>query len=174
MERPDILKKHEILHRLSGLPQKLLRLHGNENVSAFVLHELCDSQCFNITKAAYIVDNPDFDCIKGVAGFSATEAYNNQPIWDNPEAFNEHVKKSEFNNKVRDFEKPSMRKASKSDEQTCHMVAEYVGISKPGYCAWDMKHDNHGMLVYETQLSCPVSQEILTNGACFLGFCPIN
>lgn len=174
MERNDILKKHEILHRLSSLPQKLLRLHGNENVSGFVLHELCDPNCFNITKAAYLVDNPDFDCIKGVAGFSATESYNNDAIWENPEAFDEHMKKSAFHNKVRDFAKPSMRRASKSDEQACHMIAEYVGIAKPGYCAWDMKHDNHGILVYETQLSCLVAPELLKNGACFLGFCPVN
>lgn len=174
MERNDILKKHEILHRLSSLPQKLLKLHGNENVSEFVLHELCHPQCFNISKAAYIVDNPDFDCMKGVAGFSANEAYNSEQIWEHPEAFSAHMKQSAFNIKVRDFIKPSMRKASKSDEQTCKLVADFVGISKPGYCSWDMKHDNHGILVYETQLSCPVSPEILENGACFLGFCPVN
>lgn len=174
MERPDILKKHEILNRLSALPQKLLRLHGNENVSEFVLHELCNHNCFNITKAAYLVDNPDFDCIKGVAGFSATEAFNSDAIWDNPESFTEHMKKSQFNTKVRDFMKPSMRRASKTDENTCHMVADFVGITKPGYCSWDMKHDNHGILIYETQISSPISQEMLRNGACFLGFCPIN
>lgn len=174
MERPDILKRHEILHRLSSLPHKLLKLHGSENMSEFVLHELCNAQCFNITKAAYVVDNPDFDCMKGVAGFSATEAYNTEPIWEHPDAFSEHMKKSVFNNKVRDFVRPSMRKCAQSDDQTCRMIAEYVGISKPAYCAWNMKHDNHGILVYETQLSCPVPDDILNNGACFLGFCPIN
>lgn len=174
MERPDILKKHEILHRLSSLPAHLLRLHGNENISEFVLHELCDANCFNITKAAYVVDNPDFDCIKGVAGFSINEAYNVKCIWDDPESFSEHMKKSSFNNKVRDFIKPSMRRAAQSDENTSKLVADFVGINKPAYCSWNMKHDNHGILVYETQISSPQDDEMLKNGACFLGFCPIN
>lgn len=174
MERPDILKKHEILYRLSSLPAHLLKLQGNENISEFVLHELCDAGCFNITKAAYVVDNPDFDCIKGVAGFSLTEAFNAKRIWDDPQLFSEHMRKSVFNMKVRDFIKPSMRKSAQSDEYTSKLVAEFVGITKPAYCSWNMKHDNHGFLIYETQLSCPIDNEMLRNGACFLGFCPIN
>ncbi|GMU19552.1 MAG: hypothetical protein AMXMBFR12_07440 [Candidatus Babeliales bacterium] len=174
MERPDILKKHEILHRLSSLPAHLLSLHGNENVSEFVLHELCDAGCFNITKAAYVVDNPDFDCIKGIAGFAATESYNAKRIWDDPASFSEHMRKSAFNTKVRDFIKPSMRRTAQSDENTSKIVAEFVGITKPAYCSWNMKHDNHGILIYETQISCPLDNEMLRNGACFLGFCPIN
>ncbi len=174
MERKDRAKKHEILERLSGLPQKLLRLHGNENVSEFVLHELCNADCFNIPKAAYVVDNPDFDCIKGVAGFCVAEACPAQQIWEHPEEFSQQMKKSPFNNKVREFMKPSMRRSSKSDDYASKTIADFVGIAQPGYCAWDMKHDNHGILVYETQLSCPVAQDVLRNGACFLGFCPVN
>ena len=44
-------------------------------MSEFVLHDICNPNCFNLQKAAFLVDNPDFDCLKGVAGFSADEAY---------------------------------------------------------------------------------------------------
>ena len=101
MERSEMLKKHAILNHLSTLPQKLLSVHGTENVTEFVLHDLCSTHCFDLKKAAYLVDNPDFDCLKGVAGFSAEEAYPQDAIWETPELFIAHMKKSAFNNKVR-------------------------------------------------------------------------
>lgn len=169
-----MLKKHAILNCLSAIPQKVLSLHGTENMSEFVLHEICNPECFNLTKAAFLVDNPDFDCLKGVAGFSADEAYQKQPIWDNPELFTDHMKKAAFNQKVRSIIKPSMRKSHKSEQETTQIVGDYLGLQKPSYCSWQMKHDNHGILIFEQQLSCPVSPDILLNGACLLGFCPVN
>ena len=66
-----------------------------------------------------------------------------------------------------------MARAHKSDAETSKIVGEYLGLQKPVYCSWKMKHDNHGILVYEMPTSCPVSQDIVLNGACLLGFCPI-
>ncbi len=173
MERSEMLKKHAILNHLSTLPQKLLSVHGTENVTEFVLHDLCNAHCFDLKKAAYLVDNPDFDCLKGVAGFSAEDAYPQDTIWETPELFIAHMKKAAFNNKVRSILKPSMTRAHKSDAETSAMIGEFLGLEKPIYCSWKMKHDNHGILVYETPTSCPVSQDIVLNGACLLGFCPI-
>lgn len=39
MERTKALKKHDILNHLTTLPQKVLALHGVENVTEFVLHD---------------------------------------------------------------------------------------------------------------------------------------
>ena len=63
-------RHYTILNTLSKLPRKMLSLKGQENVTEFVLHELCHKNCFNLDKAAYFVDNPDFDCLKGMAGFA--------------------------------------------------------------------------------------------------------
>src|SRR5262245_10115368 len=100
MERSE-MKKHAILNLLSTIPQKVLSLHGTENITEFVLHELCNTHCFDFKKAAYLVDNPDFDCLKGVAGFSSDEAYPKETIWEKPELFTAHMKKAAFNKKVR-------------------------------------------------------------------------
>ena len=59
---------------LSILPQQILSHSWNENMSEFVLHEICNQSVLT-TKAAFLVDNPDFDCLKGVAGYSTDEAY---------------------------------------------------------------------------------------------------
>ena len=51
-------------------------------------------------------------------------------------------------------------------------IAEQLGMNEFKYCTWDMKHDNHGYLIYQ-----PNEQEIelddLLNGLSLLGFCPI-
>lgn len=173
MERSEMIKKHGILNHLTSLPEKVLSLHGIENTTDFVLHDLCNHNCFDLQKAAYLVDNPDFDCLKGIAGFSASEAFCQDTIWETPELFTAYMQKAPFHQKVRSIMQPSMRRASKSDQETTKFVADYLGLVKPSYCSWQMKHDNHGILIYETQLSCPVSPDILRNGACLLGFCPI-
>jgi len=173
MERSEMLKKHAILNHLTTLPQKVLSLHGVEHVTEFVLHDLCNESCFNLQKAAYLVDNPDFDCLKGVAGFSAREAYDKDIIWETPELFMAHMQKAPFNQKVRSIMQTSMVKSRKSDEETTALIGNYLGLAKPSFCSWPMKHDNQGILIYEVEIGCPVSPDILKNGACLLGFCPI-
>lgn len=173
MERSELFKKNAILSHLSTLPEKVLSLHGVEDVSQFVLHDLCNQDCFDLKKAAYIVDNPDFDCMRGVAGFNIAEAFSKQGIWNNPKEFIAHMNAASFNKKVRSLDVASMRRLKKSDVEATKFVADYLGISKPSFCSWQMKHDNHGMLIYETEKSCPIVNEYIKNGACFLGFCPV-
>jgi len=54
-------------------------------------------------------------------------------------------------------------------------VAKGFEFSNPGYYSWDMKHDNHGLLVYEKQAktgdACLVEHAL--NGLSLLAFCPI-
>lgn len=171
---PQMLKKkHDLLHSLANLPQKVLSLHGTENVSEFVLHDLCNARCFDIPKAAYIVDNPDFDMLKGVAGFSANEAFNSEIIWETPELFIAHMKEAPFNQKVRGLKRASFRKFGVSDQETSAVIGDYLGLTKPSYCSWQMKHDNHGILVYESANNPVVTPDIILNGVCLLGFCPV-
>lgn len=172
MEHSELLKEQQILNRLSSLPKNVLSLHGTENVAEFVLHDLCSKNCFDFQKAAYLVDNPDFDCLKGIAGYASDQEYNKPMIWETPELFAQHMSRASFNQKVRGIHRASMAKASKTDQETTAIVADMLGLAKPLFCSWRMKHDNHGILIYEANC-CPVSSDILLNGACMLGFCPI-
>ena len=152
----------------------MLLLHGRDNVIEFVLHELCHEQCFNLEKAAYVVDNPDFNCLKGVAGFARSEAYEKEAdVWKNPDAFSAHMQSSPFNQKVRSFEKESLCKKGASDDAIVSEVAQNLGLDHPSYYAWDMKHDNRGVLVYQKcdQEECDCNY--LLDGLCMLGFCPV-
>jgi hypothetical protein len=174
--KPEVLSHHAtILHNLSYLPRKILTLHGSENVPEFVLHDLCNKDCFNLTKAAFFVDNPDFNCLKGVAGFDSKETYeSNDTIWDNPTEFSNHMKNSPFNKKVRDIALCSLKRDGASHEAIAQKLAHDFGMKNPVVHSWDMKHDNHGLFVYELdEIDGPQSKDYLLNGLCMFGFCPV-
>lgn len=173
MDSSILMKQQAVLDRISSLPEKLLQLHTTENICEFLLYDLCDAECFDLKRAAYFVDNPDFDCLKGVAGFDAQERFVQAPIWETPELFVQHMQQAQFNQKVRSISRHSMQKLKQSDQEIIGVMAPLLGLQNPFYCSWQMKHDNHGLLIYEAELSCPIPQEIIRKGACLLGFCPI-
>jgi hypothetical protein len=161
---------HVLADYLNKLPRKILALHDRENITEFVLHDLCNANCFNFKKAAYFIDNPDFDCLKGIAGFSLQEAYPLSDVWENPEDFTRHMNQAPFNQKVRGYQGSSLRKQGKQDESIVTDLAAQFELPKLFY-GWQMKHDNHGLLIYEAHEKVP--DDYLINGVCLLSFCPI-
>lgn len=166
------VRDHNIVRCLAGIPQKMLQLHGTENMSEFVLHELCDFNCFNFSKAAYFVNNPDFNCCKGIAGCCAQERYQNAgDVWQKPANFSDHMASAAFNKKVRQMHNVNV---PHKIEDMVHSVAEQLGIKNPSYYSWELKHNNRGILVFEHS---PENYEQvkphLSQGLSLLGFCPV-
>lgn len=162
------------MHCLSCLPRKILGLHGRDNVIEFVLHELSKQECFDLEKAAYVIDNPDFNCLKGVAGFCRPEAYQSKSdIWEDPDNFSEHMKKAAFNKKIRSFQQESYLKRGEKPEQIIEQICHELGFEKPSFYAWNMKHDNQGILLYEKHEPVECDCDYLLDGLCLIGFCPV-
>ena len=164
-----------LLTHLSRLPQKILSLHGRGDLTEFVLRDLCHKQCFNLKKAAFFVDNPDFNCLKGVAGFCQKE----NPtvcdfLWDHPEKFMARIQESEFNQKVRDIWLPSLQKVEESQDYVVKSVAQMLDMKNPHSCSLAVKYGNNGMLVFEKEnLQDSVADEHFSHGLSLLGFCPV-
>ena len=167
-------RKQRIAHLLSSLPRKILGLYDRENVIEFVLHELGRQDCFDLEKAAYVVDNPDFDCLKGVAGFLRPEAYDLKcDIWSDPDSFSNHMKQSQYNNTVRCYQRESCLKKGRKSNQIVEEIAHDLGFEHPSFYSWDMKHDNHGILLYEKSENAECDCDYLLDGLCMIGFCPL-
>jgi len=168
-------RQHEVLTRLSNLPRMILMLKERDNSPEFVLHDLCHPTCFNLHKAAYLVDNPDFDCVHGIAGFSRDEAtIDTDDIWENQDEFSNVMQASRFNNNVRQIERASLKRSNGSEQEVVQELAQLLDISQPTACTWNMKHDNYGMLIFErAAFDDSELDEYLVNGVSLLSFCPI-
>lgn len=168
-------RENKMLRHLSELPRRMLCIHGRDNMTEFVLHHLCHEDCFNLKKAAYFVDAPDFNVLKGVAGFNRGEQYDDcKKMWHSTEEFTEHMRNAEFNKRVRELSQASLKKDKKSDEELAQEIAHNLGFENPCLCIFDMKHDNHGIFIYEkNDKNEQVNENHLLSGLSLLSFCPI-
>ena len=98
------VRKIMLLKKLSNLPRNIAQLSTNHNLIEFVLHELCHEDCFNLKKAAYLVDNEDFDCLHGIAGVDKSQPFSHNNIWQVPDDFSNYMNTLLFNKKVKELQ----------------------------------------------------------------------
>ncbi len=174
MKGENLNRQHEILHHLNCIPKKILSIHGREDITEFVLRELCHKSCFNFKKAAYFVQNPDFNCLKGVAGYF----HNETPtvcdlLWEHPDKFVDRLHGADFNTKVRKLNQQDL-KFKNNQEECLQNISEQLSIQNPSHRLVKMKHGNNGILVFEKENKDePIITDYLDNGISLLGFCPI-
>lgn len=175
MEHDALNQRHaQIVHYLSHLPQKMVSLHGDDHVAAHLLYDLCHEHCFNFARAAYFVDNPDFNWLKGVVGCRRTEIPNHKDVWGAGAQFSQQFVETPFHQLVKEISRPSLKRAEGSPEEAIKELAQSLNLQDYGYCRWNMKHDNQGLLLFEhADKADAVADEHITNGATLLSFCPI-
>lgn len=165
--------------RFTLIPRRMVALYNTNthNISEFLLHEFCHEDVFNIKKAAFFIDNPDFDMVQGIAGFSQPESYKNTsaPHWDQPRDFSEHMKKATFNNKVKSFCRcKSIKRNQDSYGTFLQEHAQDLNFVNPRICTWDLKHYNQGILMFELDHEPDESfQDHFENMLYMLSFCPV-
>jgi hypothetical protein len=177
MDNKSDVKRHQrVLQCLSSLPRKIINVHQLDNVPEFILHDICDEHCFNILRAAYFVDNPDFNQLKGVAGFCRDEAYQlGDELWNDPDQFSSFMQDSTFNNKVREITIESIKGNDHMHEHIVSDIAPRLGFKEPAWCNWDLKHYNYGLIIYEkAHLDDDIFDEHFINTLYLLGFCAIR
>jgi hypothetical protein len=172
---PKNSNNHKIAQFLSSMPGKIVSLHGRENIPEFVLHDLSGKSCFNFSKASYFVDNPDFDHLKGVAGYITTQAFeHSDAIWDNPDLFTRHMQGAPFNKQVRTIMRPSPKRGCLQAQTIVDIVAQELEMNNPQFFCWNMKHYNHGLFIYENYNGhTEWEPEDLMNGLHLLSLCPV-
>jgi len=170
-------KRYEaLLEHLSSLPRKIIAIHELDNLSEFILHDICSESCFNLDKAAYFVDNPDFDTCKGIAGFCSHEAYGDyNRLWDDPPSFSAFTRESPFNQRVRSLILESVVRNKLMHEDMVKRIASELGFAHPAWCSWHLKHFNDGLIVYEKADSDDaLFDQHFLNSLYLLGFCAIH
>ncbi|OGB83970.1 hypothetical protein A3F66_00430 [candidate division TM6 bacterium RIFCSPHIGHO2_12_FULL_32_22] len=175
MQDDLLLRYRKLVSRLGNLPMRMVSLYDLGSVGSipeFVLHDLCHEDCFNLKKAAFLVDNPDFDLLKGIAGFSREERFK-ENHWDNPDNFNNHMANSDFNKKVKSFCEQSYKKKNKNNLEN---VARELNLQNPEFKTWPLKHYNHGFLLYEkaAEMEDEIFDHNFVSSLHILSFCPLH
>lgn len=164
-------RHRELLAHLSSIPRRVLSLQGLDNIVEFVIHDLCSEDCFDVETAVYLVDNKNFNCLKGIAGYSRAEAYNKKDYWDNPKSFTTHMKNNGWHNNVRSLERQCLKTSCLLDE--VNEIAKTFNIKNPSYHHWILKHDNCGLFLFETPSNEELIKAYMPNALYILSFCPI-
>lgn len=167
------VRKIMLLKKLSNLPRNIAQLSTNHNLVEFVLHELCHEDCFNLKKAAYLVDNQDFDCLHGIAGVDKSQPFSNNNIWQVPDDFSNYMNTLLFNKKVKELQCKSNKCNAKEDSMLIQTLSNQLGIEYPKYHIIPLKYDNKGILLYETASEADIEENDFISGISFLSLCPL-
>lgn len=173
MERRNIPpEEYQLLACLSRLPKKIMSVHGLPNATEFILYALCRESGLPVQRVAYLVDNPDFDWCKGVAGFSSEEQEcDEQELWDDPDRFTQLMLQASFNQKVRSVSFPSVGKDGV--ENLREHIRQELSLNNPSCFTCGIKNDNVGILIVDDIPDADHLEETLHNAVCLLGMCPI-
>lgn len=162
----------QLLAHLGNLRKMMVQHHELENLSEFVLHEVCSTPAFELTKAAYFVNNPDFNLLQGIAGYDVAELYI-ADRWEHQRKFSNLMKQSIFNQQVRSHIFESFKKGEISEQYAARKIADLLGFKDFSYHAWDLKHGNHGLLIYQSPKVLEKSLDHLHDALYYLSFCPV-
>lgn len=174
MEPKERSKENMLLHRLGGVSQNMIKNHKLENLSEFVLYDLCAGDLFDISKAAYFVNNSDFACMKGVVGHSHQHKFNQPSGWNSQKEFIAHMKQSDFNNRVRAISDKSFKAHEMNlSDKRMRSLADQLEIENPACHVWDMKYDNQGFLLYEKPQFMQEIDEHMQHFVPMLSFCSV-
>lgn len=165
-------RRLKILEYFTELPSKMLTYNDVDNMVEFVLHCLCSENCFNVPKAAYLIDNVDFDCLKGMAGYHHAQKFNDPAIWAKPDHFTSHMKQCDFNQQVRSISRPSALKSQQSKE-LAKELGELLAMNNPALYSWKIKYDNYGIFIFEPIPDADELNGFIFKGLHLLGFCPM-
>lgn len=167
------VRKIMLLQKLSGLPRNIAQLSSNHNLIEFVLHELCHEDCFNLKKAAYLVDNEDFDCLHGVVGIDKNEPFSHTNIWQAPDDFSTYMNGLLFNKKVKELKCKSDKCKSTNEFTLLRQLSDDLGMECPKYHIIPLKYENQGILLYEMANDNDIEENDFITGLSFLSLCPL-
>jgi hypothetical protein len=161
--------------KLLGLPSKILQYHDIEALPQIVLHDMSHDDVFGLDKAVYLVDNPDFDCLKGVAGFSKDECkFHREDVWHSPQEFDKEMKNAVYNARMQQFLRNGIKRndVDTHDPEDLAELGHFLGMQNPSFMSWRMRHGNHGILIFEVEgQRIARTKNLLTQAGPLLSLC---
>lgn len=176
---PEELKNCEpslhlnIVDQILQIPKQIISYHHVNGLVDLVLHNISKNNCLSFSKAAYFVDNPDFNQLKGVCGFNSSILCDT-PVKNQQDSI-EYILKSAYNCKVKSINRESFRAKNidLSNRANITELCDSLEIKNPKTLSWDLKHNNYGVLIFETEQPdcCSWKNSLVEQVSHFLGMC---
>ena len=165
-------RRKEVLQCICTIPKNMIKLHGVHNLTEFLLYHLADSNCFNFSKAAYFIENRDFNRLKGIAGYHGQENFSEATHWAHPEKFSQFTSVSNFNKQVRSVD---LENIDLGGSLLSQKIARDLHFEKPSFCSWPIKYDNQGIFIFElhNEDEKELVNDHLEESLHLFGFCPV-
>ena len=167
------------LDSLWELPHKMVNYHEAESLKHMILHEFGHHDLLGQKQATFLVDNPDFNCIHGIAGFSHEDCnHHKNDMWSDPYSFSKDMQGAPFHNTIQQLnsiphESIIKKNNGKIDEKAYDELCERLGMKNTSFIHWKMKHGNHGILLFEDAEKEKTGQQktLLHNLVALLSLC---
>jgi hypothetical protein len=169
---------HSLIHSVTLLPHKILSNYFMSELPQLVLHDLGHDENFGFKRAVYLIDNPDFDHLVGVAGFCKDECkHHKEDIWHEPHSFKTDMEPAHFHKEMKQFLRSSLKRRDIDIHKSGDIkeLGTAMGLNDPKFLTWKMKHGNHGLLIFEKQKNlCPWRDKMLKHSSALLSLCGIS
>ncbi len=168
--------EQELLSMLLDLPNKILNHHEVDGLAQLILHDVAHENHFGLKRASYLIDNPEFDCLRGVAGYVDSECKHHQhDMWTTPHSFAHDMREAAFHNRLLQLEQRSIKRNTKASNHLDDVrnIAMDLGMVNPWVYAKDLRHGNHGILIVEEGVKRldEDDHELLAHISSILGLC---
>ena len=182
--KTNILNEHEygitnpnLLGTLLNMPSKIMQHYDVNGLVQMVLHELAHDKHLAFKRATYLVDSPDFDCLRGLAGFCREECrLHQQDLWQDPHHFASAMREASFHASMQKLLGASLHKNHLDAAHKDNLLAfgKALGMEAPEVYVWNLKHGNHGILLYEENSAVAAektTKQALDHASALLGLC---
>ncbi|MFH0898770.1 MAG: hypothetical protein V1855_04275 [bacterium] len=174
----SLVDNDDFLRTLLRMPRKILENHEVDGLAQMVLHELGQKENLDLKRAFFLVSSPDFNYLKGVAGFCGNESSHCcKGMWEDTQMFYGHVQNTAF---YADMKKLLQQERYHQDgalqkEEYLEDVGSILGMKSPQIHSWNLRNGNKGIFIFEegSKKMCSTDKDILDHITALLGLCPL-
>lgn len=160
------------IENILSIPKNILKHENNLALPELLLSHISCKNNFHLKKAVYCLDNPEFNCLKGVVGFDAKTTDNCSLFQSLIESSNIEEEKlqalinCDFNKSIKQIYQPSIFALEKDhSDEIKKLACSALGTDNPLIFSWTAKNGNHGLFFCE-----PVEKENLESKQNFLEY----
>lgn len=168
----QLSQKQLMLNVAATIPYKILSWYQQEcidNMTKFVVYEICSKNCFGLKKAAFFVNNPDFKWFRGIVGYQARE--DSLALTTEADIIN-FFDHSLFHATTCAIEDSV---CEKNNTVMIQKIADRLHMTSHHFCTLPLKHGNDGLFMYEFfNASDKINIDIIQNIIALIGFCPFT